>query len=100
MPAVVSYWCILTGTTAEAHLSTEITIGALVGKSSHYLLTWDDFESKPLIDLFKYYQVNQYLPEKKTGPSRRTVMLAFKFDVSVHDTEPNDGVNAEAGSNP
>lgn len=84
MPTVVNFWCILTFFVTDQCLSTEITIGALLGKSTHYALTWDTFENKRLLDLFTHFHVHQYLPEKKASADRRTMMLAFKFDVSLH----------------
>ena len=63
-----------------ASFSTDVTIGALSGKSTHYILTWDSFENKPLIELFNHFRIHHYLP--KGSQDSRTVTLAFKFDVS------------------
>ena len=78
--------------------STEITIGALSGKSTHFALAWDAFDNKKLLDLFDHFYTHQLLPEKKTGPGRRTVTLAFKFDVSIHDMGLRNSADTKLGS--
>ena len=60
--------------------STNIMIGALIGKTTHFILTWDPFEDKQLVKLFNHFSLHHYFP--KTGQDSQTVTLAFKFDVS------------------
>lgn len=59
--------------------STDITIHALVGKSTHYILAWNTFEEKPLTELFAHFKRLQFL--SVNDEKSRTVTLAFKFDV-------------------
>lgn len=63
-----------------ASFSTSITIGAIAGKGTHYLLMWDSFVDSQLIKLFDHFHRHEYLP--KASQDNRTVTLAFKFDVS------------------
>lgn len=59
--------------------SADITVDALFGKTTHYILAWDLFEGKPLMELFAHFRRQQFL--SNSDEKTQTVTLAFKFDV-------------------
>jgi len=77
-------------------LSTDITIGAIVG-STHYILAWNAFENGELVELFNHFSSNRYL--SAGAKKQREVTLAFKFDVSGFNVDSTTPAEVRLGTN-